>query len=443
MGKSTNEVPLSIPGRTLSRRDFLRLAGSAAGTLPLWLSGSGCVPLNAGLPDGNTGLCFACVAGDVTSHGAMVWLRAEHGSLVSLQYGHDPSLDRFTETAPIAVDNECDDTAKIALQGLEPGRAYYYRAVVSGKKPGPIARFLTAPGPDYLAPVKFCFSGDSRESYQPFTIMDSIRSMKPDFFLHLGDTIYADIGGRATHLPEFWAKYRNNRHDLPSQKLFTETSTYVIWDDHEVANNCGPGHSLMPVGRKAFFDYWPIQQNPHDPNRLYRSFRWGKGVELFILDARQYRDHARGTILGQQQKRWLLDGLASSTAIFKFIATPVPFYGGGADRWDGFPAEREELLRWIASKHVTGVVFVTADVHYAAVSRIPGRLRLKEIVAGPIASPMNVITSGFDRRFEFFSNETFNYAMVTVDPRSSKPHALVEFHDPDGKTLYKTRIEAV
>jgi alkaline phosphatase D len=433
---------LNIPDTSLTRRDFLRMTGSAAATMPLWLSGSGCAPLNTGVPDSSTGLCFTCLAGDVTADTAMVWLRAEPRSLVSLHYGHESGLERFTDTAPVSVDPECDDTAKITLEGLEPATTYYYRAFVIGKKPGPIGQFVTAPKPDDPAPVKFCFSGDSRQSYQPFTIMDSIRSKKPNFFLHLGDTIYADIGGRASRLPEFWAKYRANRYDFPSQRLFAETSTYVIWDDHEVANNCGPAHPLMSIGRRAFFDYWPIRRNPHDPNRLYRSFRWGNGAELFILDARQYRNHARGTILGTQQRQWLFDGLATSTALFKFIATPVPLYGGGADRWDGFPAEREELLRWIAEKSLKGVVFITADVHYAAVSRIPGRLGLKEIVAGPIGSPINILTSGFDRRFEFFSNETFNYAMVTVDPKASKPHAKVEILTDQGKTLYKTQIQA-
>jgi alkaline phosphatase D len=440
MAKTT--VQKLLNSRDISRRDFLRISSGAAASLPLWFGSYGCATLNAGLPDSSTGLCFTCTAGDVTSNGAMVWLRAEPNSQVSVHYSSDSALERFAETAPVRVDPECDDTAKIALKGLEPRTTYYYRAAVAGKKPGPIGQFLTAAGPDDPVPVKFCFSGDTRQSYQPFTIMDSIRSQKPDFFLHLGDTIYADIGGRALQLPEFWAKYRANRYDLPSQRLFTTTSTYVIWDDHEVSNNCGPTHPLMRVGRKAFFDYWPIRRNPHDPNRLYRSFRWGKAAELFIVDARQYRNYERGTLLGAQQKQWLFDGLASSTALFKFVATPVPLHGGGADRWGGFPAERQELLRWIAEKNIKQVVFISADVHYAAVSRIPGKSGLKEITAGPIASPMNVITNGFDKKFEFFSNETFNYAMITVDPNSSKPHAQVEFLTDEGKTLYKTQLEA-
>ncbi|HWP23641.1 MAG TPA: alkaline phosphatase D family protein [Candidatus Binatia bacterium] len=417
------------------------MSGSAAATFPFWMTASGCAPINAGVPDSDTGLCFGCVAGDVRQDRAVVWLRAEPGGVIRLRYGTESHLERAAETAPFSVRNDCDDTAKIVLEDLRPATTYYYRPVVAGRKPGPIGKFVTAPAPDALTPVKFCFSGDSRESYQPFTLMDSIRAERPHFFLHLGDTIYADIGGRAVNLPDFWAKYRRNRYDLPSQRLFAETSAYVIWDDHEVTNNCRSTHPLMPVGRKAFLDYWPIAENPDDPNRLYRSFRWGKALELFILDARQYRDPRHGTLLGTGQKKWLFEGLASSTALFKFIATPVPFYGGGPDRWDGFPAERGELLNWIANKKISGVVFVTADVHYAAVTRIPGPLGLREVVAGPIGSPMNVITNGYAKRFEFFSNETFNYALVTVDPRGAKPHATVELVADNGRRLYQTKLE--
>ncbi|HXG51365.1 MAG TPA: alkaline phosphatase D family protein [candidate division Zixibacteria bacterium] len=429
------------PRAVLGRREFLAAAAKTAAALPFWFSGGGCASLKGGEPDPDTGLCFRCLAGDVTSNSAIVWLRAEPGSRVSVRYAPGPAPERFEETAPRAVARDCDDTAKIKLEGLAPGTTYYYRARVAGKRPGPVGRFRTAPAPDDLAPVRFCFSGDSRESYQPFAIMDAIRETSPDFFLYLGDTIYADIGAVASTLQEFWAKYRNNRQDAPSQRLFREVATYVIWDDHEVANDCDPSHPLMPVGRKAFIDYWPIEPDPLDPHRLYRSFRWGKALELFILDVRQYRDRSRRTILGEAQKRWLLKGLEASTALFKFVATSVPFYGGGRDRWDGFPEERNELLRWIAGRKIQGVFFLAADLHYAAVSRIPGAPRaVKQIIAGPIASPINVLATGLGRRFEFFSNATFNYATVTVDPKIRPPQATVEFFDEERRSLYRTAL---
>lgn len=424
----------------ITRREFLRFTARATAALPLLWSQSGCAP-TAISTDPNTGLCLGYVSGDVTSEGAIVWLRADPGSKVALHFGKDPSLADAIVGDPINIDGDNDNTAKFELTGLDPHSVYYYRAAVVGKRPGPIGRFTTAPKPDADETVKFCFSGDTRESYQPFHIMDAIRSKQPDFFIHLGDTIYADRGGTARLLPEFWAKYRGNRADLAGQRLFSDTSAYVIWDDHEVANDYEGFHPLAAIGRKAFFDYWPVRRNLDESDRLYRSFRWGRALELFLLDGRQYRNRASETLLGTQQKRWLFDNLASSNALFKCIATPVPFYGGGHDRWDGYPDERRELLQWIKEKNIKGVFFLSADMHYAAVRRVPGKAALKEVTTGPMAAPMNVIATGVSRRFEFFSNKTFNYGMITIDPKANKPHAAVEILDENNTSLYKTTIE--
>ena len=86
------------------------------------------------------------------------------------------------------------------------------------------------------------------------------------------------------------AKHRYNRADPAVQQLFRETSVYATWDDHEVANNfAGSLEPLMPVGRRAFRDYWGIEGPREEPDRLYRSVRWGRGLEVFMLDTRQYR----------------------------------------------------------------------------------------------------------------------------------------------------------
>jgi alkaline phosphatase D len=425
----------------LPRREFLKLVGKTTVALPYLFSQWGCAPTLTAA-DQDTGLWLGHVTGDVTQDSAIVWLHAQSGNLVSLQYGKDPALGEFTASDSMPVDPDADHTAHIKLEELEPATTYYYRATVAGKKPGPIARFRTAPRSEDSAVVKFCFSGDTRQTYQPFTIMDAIHANGPDFFIHLGDTIYADRNGTATRLPEYWAKYSNNRGDAASQRLFSDTSAYVIWDDHEVANDYEGFHPLAAIGRRAFFDYWPVGRNSQEPDRLYRSFRWGKAMELFLLDARQYRDWKKGTMLGRQQRQWLFESLASSTAMFKCIATSVPFYAGGRDRWDGYPRERTEIIEWIKERKITGVFFIAADVHYAAVSKVPGGLKLKEIVTGPLAAPLNVLATGLSQGFEFFFNQNFNFGMITIDPKSSPPRMLVEIRDPANETLYKTTIPA-
>ena len=191
-----------------------------------------------------------------------------------------------------------------------------------------------------------------------------------------------------------------------------------------------PTHPLAPIGQKAFLDYWPIRPFAGEPQRIYRSFRWGKAAELFLLDTRQYREPKRMTMLGKIQKAWLLESLAKSSAMVKFIASSVPLAGGGSDRWDGYAQERAELLRYIQTKRIPGVVFLSADLHYAAISKIPKSGGLRDITAGPIAAPLNRITNGTAKRYEFFLAENFNFAKITVDAESGAGKSSGRVHRP-------------
>jgi alkaline phosphatase D len=413
-------------------------AGFAASSL---LGKSGCAPVLT-RSDPGTGLSLGYVAGDVTDNSSLIWLRAEPGSQVALQYGTDSTFSQSSSTGQFPVEPDADSTVKISLDKLQPATHYYYRAAVEGRTVGPIASFTTAPLSDSDARVTFCFSGDTRQSYKPFTVMNAVRAQRPDFFLHLGDTIYADRNGTARQLAEFWAKYRTNRDDAATQGCFSGTSVYVTWDDHEVEDDYFPGHPLAPIGRKAFLDYWPIRHHADEPERIYRSFRWGKAVELFILDTRQYRHGQRATMLGRTQKEWLLEGIAKSTAYFKFVATSVPMAGGGSDRWDGYPKEREQILRYINDRKLRGVVFLSADMHHAAITKIPNGGGLKDIAAGPLGAPLNRITNGTASRFEYFLAENFNFAKITVDPRTDPSHASVEFIDQDNRVFHSAKISA-
>mgnify|MGYP003575418539 FL=1 len=422
----------------MKRREFLKLLGLAG------LGGVGqfgCAATHT-RRHSDSGLTHCYVCGEVTDNGALVWLRAEPGSRAALHYGKDPGFAEFSSTGLISVDPEADSTAIIPLDALEPATRYYYRAAVAGKKPGPVATFVTAPRFDDNAKVSFCFSGDTRDSYKPFTVMHAVHSRWPDFFMHLGDTIYADINGAARQLPEFWAKYRRNREDLSTEGCFCATSVYAIWDDHEVVNDFGPGHQLAPLGRKAFLDYWPVRQRDSEENRIYRSFRWGRAAEIFILDVRQYRNAAKNTMLGATQKRWLFDALAASSATFKFIATPVPMAGGGGDRWDGYPKERQEIFTFIKQKKISGVAFLSADLHYAAITKLPNSGGLKDITAGPIAAPVNRVTNGTAARYEYFLAENFNFAKITIDPKIDARKAVVEFIDQDNQVFHTATLRA-
>lgn len=425
----------------MERRQFLKIIGGAGLAMPGFLGASACAPAIVN-PDSSTGLSLGYVSGDVRPDSALVWLRAEPGSRVSLRYGKEPGLGQFQTTEARAADASADHCAIISLDKLDPATRYYYRAVVEGRAPAPQASFLTAPRPDDISKVTFCFSGDTRQGYKPFTVMHAVRAQRPDFFLHLGDTIYADRNGAARTLEEFWSKYRINRDDAASQSCFSDTSVYAIWDDHEVEDNYLPGHPLAPIGYKAFLDYWPVRRSAAEPRRIYRAARWGRALDLIILDTRQYRAADRSTMLGQRQKDWFFERLASSTATFKFVATTVPMAGGGQDRWDGFPKEREEILRYIHDKKIAGVVFMSADLHYAAVTKIPRGNGLIDITAGPLAAPLNRVTNSANSRYEFFLAQNFNFAKITIDPKVNANEAQLEFIDQDNQSFYTRKIRA-
>ena len=424
--------------RKLTRRAFLSRTGTVAAGIALapWFypsTGAAAESLQG------TGLSLPCAAGDVTADGAVIWLRADREGSVALEYGREPSLKIPEKTASIQVTRDTDYTGKIFLRDLEPRSTYYYRAVVTDKKPAPIAKFTTPPRADQAANVRFAFGGDTRQRYQPFHIMDAIREKKPEFFLHLGDTIYGDLEGRAQHVSQFRDKYVANRRDEPTQRLFAETSLFVVWDDHEVADNYRSANPLAAVGRSAFMDYWPVRQDPTDSQRIYRSARWGSGVELFILDTRQYRDETAGSILGARQKRWFLEGLANSNARFKFVCTSVPFSSPAVDKWGGYPSDKVEVLKAIKEKQIRGVIFLTADVHYAAVVRVPGNAALREIIVGPLGAQMGKAT-GTAKRFEYFNNEYLNYGLVNVHAEDDRPFVEIEILSDKNVLLHKLRI---
>jgi alkaline phosphatase D len=154
-------------------------------------------------------------------------------------------------------------------------------------------------------------------------------------------------------------------------------------------------------------EYWPIAEHVDEPHRLYRSFRYGADLELFILDTRQYRsrdtdpDGPVKTMLGAAQLKWLLDALGNSTATWKVIATSVPLSvpkggAGYSDGWatgpnaPGFERERQVLVDAIVQRRMKNVVFLGGDVHYVQANAYDpdrdGTIDFHEFVAGPLSA---------------------------------------------------------
>jgi len=381
------------------------------------------------------------LSGDVTDSAAIIWTRVAEPAPVRIEFGLSPALG--SATGPVRAEAENDFTVKIELSGLRPGTRYYYRPVaVAGDRRGAglVGSFVTAPGAGDAGEVTFVWGADTSERFQPFRIFDAMRAVRPGFFLFLGDTVYADLDGYARTMEEYRATYRRNRADEPFRRFLREASVYAVWDDHEVANNFDRTHPRLATGRRAFLEYWPIRPNPEEPGRLYRSFRWGRLLELFILDTRQYRSPASArapaeTMLGTAQKEWLKRGLLASTATFKVIGSTVTLKYHGRDSWEGYAAERDELFDFIRRNRIRGVVFLAGDVHYAAVLRYAEGV--VEAFSGPLATFISRRRSAAGQpETEFSFNASFTFGLVRV----SASALVIELYDVEGRLLHRTAV---
>jgi alkaline phosphatase D len=455
------------------------------------------------------------VTGDVTATSAVVWARADRPGRMHLNLRAEEGTHEIEAVVPVFRGE--DWTGKFELRGLRPDTSYRVSVWIrsaAGQVASPevAGRFRTAPADHERAPVRVALGGDlagqnvCRDAREGFPVFRAIAAWEPDLFVGLGDMIYADgicapVGlygnpqvpgefGPAASLASYWAHWRYSREDDGFRELLAGTPYVAIWDDHEVVNDFGPhadtranppytaGEHLMPLGLAAFLDYNPVPERDVLPGRLYRSLRWGRHLELFVLDTRQYRDPARDpddaddpkSLLGAEQRAWLKDGLAASDATWKLVITSVPLAipTGHPERRDGwanfrqeggFERELLEILRSLRDAGVGDTVWISADVHFAAVFRhVPfseaPEFRIHELVTGPLQAGLFGharfdTTLGSERLFYFGPEDYsrvseyeqargwFNFAALEVDPHGSLTLRLVNV---DGVPVFEATL---
>jgi alkaline phosphatase D len=122
------------------------------------------------------------------------------------------------------------------------------------------------------------------------------------------------------------------------------------WDDHETTNNWYPGEFLLnddrytvkdvnllaQRARQAFLEYLPIAYTNNEPDKtkIYRSFKHGPLLDIFMVDERTYRGpntpnnqpvpSKETEFAGRTQIQWLKRQLLSSKATWKVIASDMP-----------------------------------------------------------------------------------------------------------------------
>ena len=301
-----------------------------------------------------------------------------------------------------------DGFVKAAIDGLAADTWYAWQLRDDAGGATEAGRFVTPPDPEHTGTIRLGFSSCTDQDHDAFPALTNALAVGPtDLFVLLGDTCYFD--GLRTQA-QYRALWERNLMAPGFTDIRRGSALAVTWDDHEVTNNWDPQsipQSLLQTATDAMFEANPIRETAADPRRVWRSLRYGKAVELFILDCRGERDRSAGLYLSRAQMDWLKAGLAASDATWKVIANSVPIAESGnvawdlpdllADRWGGFPEARRELLDFITGEGLTGVIFVSGDVHCAWVARVDkeGDARnLFDVVVGPGGSFLNPTVFG-------------------------------------------------
>lgn len=235
---------------------------------------------------GSDFLAQGVAVGDVSSQSALLWLRTDGPASVQIEWATVSGWERASKlatvvapvlrTVSITTTSETDYTLTIPLEGLSPATRYRYHVLVGSadqttrQVPASLVakgEFTTLPDEKTSAVVTFAWSGDlggqgrCRQGVSGYPIFDVIQRHNPDFFLFLGDTIYADnlcpsppnepgADFKATTLETYRLRHRYQRGAEALQQFLKTVPVYVIWDDHEVKNNfSGPFEEQMPAGR--------------------------------------------------------------------------------------------------------------------------------------------------------------------------------------------------
>ncbi len=283
-------------------------------------------PALAALPNG-------VASGELTDQSVLLWTRSDTAGSVQFEVATDAAFTNIVGNSNVVVGNPLQPV-KSSFAGLMPNTTYYYRATdaAAAQTSG---QFTTAAAAGTMAGLRFGVSGDWRGELAPYPAVNNVPGRELNFFVGLGDTVYADVpsnvnGGssQAMTLDE----YRNKHDEVYRQtggvnswaQVRASTAFFATIDDHEVTNDFAGGAdpasdprfafttesyinetTLYNNGLDAFEEYNPIDPQTYavtgDPLtdgkvKLFRSFRFGDDAQFILTDARSFRDEGLANV---------------------------------------------------------------------------------------------------------------------------------------------------
>ncbi|MFE8070262.1 alkaline phosphatase D family protein [Marinobacteraceae bacterium S3BR75-40.1] len=410
---------------------------------------------------------LSVASGDPVPTGVILWThlrpeRIQSGEPLYFQVALDADFQQLVVEGQVAarhIGPASDHTVKVDLEGdLAPDLRYYYRFIY-GNVASRTGRCRTTPAsgayPYSLKLAMITCQDYTNGYYGAFDHVAADDSI--DYVVHLGDFIYESVGDPrfqdlpyedrlitlpsgqplAFDLQDYRHLYRTYRSDRSLQRAMEQHTWIMTTDDHETCNDCYwdyqqdtlgcPDHpyttdaaysgnldlrrQLKLDSQRAWAEYAPARitvnesaTHPFEYSRIYRDFRFGNLVNLYMLDTRTYRtahpcgegdvmeryvpfgcstlDKPGQSMMGEQQREWLINSMSASNTRWNVLGNQtfmgrlgidlgdqykLPF---NVDAWDGYTAERDLLLNEIQANHVDNFVVLTGDLHSYIASQV-------------------------------------------------------------------------
>jgi alkaline phosphatase D len=341
----------------------------------------------------------------------------------------DPALADVVREGEATTGPDLDHTITVDIDGLEPATSYWYRFSAGGEDSpvgrtrtlpatgdGPLRLGLAACARYSVAPLGAYRALAEREVDLVLHLGDYIYEDDG----HKGVRSH-EPPRHCVSLGDYRTRLAQHRRDPDCQALHLRHPMALIVDDHDVADNCwttgakahddqqdGPFAERALAATRARQEWVPSRlRDPGDPRQTWRSFPVGDLAEVLLLDTRlsgrhrqagDERDDVPGlddperSLLGDEQRAWLAERLADTGRPWAVVATgvvvndvtlPLPAAAGllepvlpngyaaldgkvlHDDQWDGYPAERERLVRWMQDRAAGGArtLLLSGDIH--------------------------------------------------------------------------------
>ncbi len=238
------------------------------------------------------------------------------GSSIDVAYeiADDPGLTTIIRKGIVPAEADYAFSVHLEVQGLQPGRPYWYR-FHSGDASSRVGKAWTAPDANSpLERLRLGFVSCSNYELGYFSAYRHLADEAPDIVLFLGDYIYEYVsrsdravrkhsdGVEAATLPTYRNRYAQYHTDPDLQRLRSEVTSLITWDDHEVQNDYADSWSQTfddperflhrrAAAYHAFYEHMPLSPRLSRPQgasmRIFNRFDFGKLAQICMLDGRQ------------------------------------------------------------------------------------------------------------------------------------------------------------